>query len=203
VTGDGVHQLSCTATDLAGNTSAPVTLTVMIDTTPPVTSFAAAPGPLNGRPLVTVSATVTVSPGNISATTACFDSSGLYADLSATDNVSGVAAINYGSAQIVPGQPLPIPALSNSSAGAAATVPFFSDGGYVLSYASVDNAGNQEAPHMSWIFVARAIGIACATGPLPVSSLPPTGTITVKGSLKIGPFTIPFSFSFTYSRRRA
>jgi hypothetical protein len=36
VAGDGIHHLSCTATDVAGNTSPPTTLTVKIDTTPPV-----------------------------------------------------------------------------------------------------------------------------------------------------------------------
>lgn len=86
---------------------------------------------------------------------------------------------------------------------ALAAVPFLSSGGYVLNYASQDNAGSQQATQTRWIFVAQSIGVACATTPVPVSSLPPTGTVTVKGSLTIGNSTIPFSFSFTYPSRQA
>lgn len=60
----------------------------------------------------------------------------------------------------------------------------------------VCHAGNEEATQTRWVFVARSIGVACATTPVPVSSLPPTGTVTVRGSLTIGHFTIPFSFPY-------
>ncbi len=65
VGGDGVHHLSCTATDVAGNTSVPTTLTVKIDTAPPSCTAAATPHSLwpPNNQLVTVTVSLTASDG--------------------------------------------------------------------------------------------------------------------------------------------
>lgn len=65
LSGDGIHLLTCTATDVAGNTSAPATATVKIDTTPPVVTCSVSPSslwPPNGK-FVPITATVGVSDG--------------------------------------------------------------------------------------------------------------------------------------------
>src|SRR5439155_1628016 len=101
-----------TATVLVGN--APRAFGKFIsssgDATPPVTSLAAQPGTLKGRKLMTANATLTVSPGGLTIQTRCFDSFGLNVLLSAIDDSSGVAQINYGSAHFVLGQQPPNPA---------------------------------------------------------------------------------------------
>src|SRR5204862_426098 len=94
------------------------------DATPPVTSLAAQPGTLKGRKLMTANATLTVSPGGLTIQTRCFDSFGLNVLLSATDDSSGVAQINYGSAHFVLGQQPPNPALDQSIASASGTIAF-------------------------------------------------------------------------------
>ncbi len=63
VTGDGVHTIICTATDVAGNGSGQQTATVKIDTTLPSCPVSASPStlwPPNGKP-VSVSVTLTIS----------------------------------------------------------------------------------------------------------------------------------------------
>jgi hypothetical protein len=172
-----------------------------IDRTPPVTGFTTQPGPLNGRQLVTVTAHVVVNPGAVAFDATCYDSFGFTAALTATDNLGGATSIKYGFAPIVAHKPLPNPALDHTITGSSGTIPFVTNGAYVLNYAAVDAAGNQEATQTRWFFVSTLLGVSCVTTPVPVSSLPQAGTVTVTGSLKIGKYTLPFAFSFTYPGR--
>src|SRR5204863_6458856 len=135
------------------------------DATPPVTSLAAQPGTLKGRKLMTANATLTVSPGGLTIQTRCFDSFGLNVLLSATDDSSGVAQINYGSAHFVLGQQPPNPALDQSLASASRTIPFPTTGVFALSYGPVDPPGNQETTKSALVMVNSFKGFACATQP--------------------------------------
>lgn len=201
---EGTNQsVTGTCTDKAGNAAPPVTFAgIDIDRTPPSTGFTAQPGPLNGRQLATATVNTSINPGAISISTTCYDSFGLNAVLSATDNLSAVASIKWGQAPIVFGQPLPNPALTNTINGASGTIPFTTSGMFVLNYAAVDAAGNQEATHTRWIFVSTLLGISCATTPVPFASLPPAGTVTVSGALQVGTIHIPFAFGFTYPSKQ-
>jgi hypothetical protein len=169
----------------------------VIDTTPPVTTFTPAPGPLNGRALATATAAVAISPGNISFSATCFDSFGLYANLAATDDTS-VASVGYGIAPITFGQPLPNPALNNTVNGSNATVPFLSSGAFVLNFAALDGAGNREAVKTRLIFVDAQRGIACATNSFSLAAVPTSGTVSVNGSFTVGQNTYPFAIQFNY-----
>ena len=191
-----------TCMDRAGNAAPPATFSgIDIDKTPPSTGFISQPGPLNGRQLVTVTAHVVVNPGAVSFDATCYDSFGINAVLSATDNLAGAHSIAYGFARAMPGQPLPNPPLNTTISGSSGTVPFLTSGVYVLNYAAVDQAGNQEATQTRWIFVSTLLGIGCATTPVPVSGLPPSGTVTLSGSVQVGTHQVPFSFSFSYPSR--
>lgn len=203
VSSEGTNQsASGDCMDKADNAAARATFSgINIDRTPPVTGFAAQPGPLNGRQLVTGTGHIVITPGALTFDATCYDSFGLTAVLSATDNLGGARSIKYGLAPIVAGKPLPNPALDHSIAGSSGTIPFLTSGAYVLSYAAVDAAGNQEATQTRWLFDNTVVGVSCVTTPVPVSRLPQAGTITVTGSLKIGPYTLPFSFSFSYPSR--
>jgi len=200
---EGANQSAAgTCMDKAGNAATPATFGgIDIDKTPPATTFTSQPGPLNGRQLVTVTAHVVVNPGAIAFDATCYDSFGINAVFSATDSLAGATSIKYGFAKVASGQPVPNPSLSNTITGTSGTVPFLTSGAYVLNYAAVDQAGNQEATQTRWIFVNALLGIGCATTPVPVASLPPSGTVTVSGSVQIGTTTVPFSFSFTYPSR--
>ncbi|HVS07467.1 MAG TPA: hypothetical protein VHK65_15070 [Candidatus Dormibacteraeota bacterium] len=200
---EGANQSATgTCMDKAGNAAAPVTFGgIDIDKTPPTTTLTSQPGPLNGRQLVTVTAHVVVNPGAIAFDATCYDSFGINAVFSATDNLAGVTAIKYGFAKVTSGQPLPNPALNTTITGTSGTVPFLTSGAYILNYAAVDQAGNQGATETRWIFVNALFGIGCATTPVPVASLPSSGTVTVSGSIQIGKYHIPFSFSFAYPGR--
>jgi hypothetical protein len=197
---EGANQSATgTCMDRAGNVAAPVTFGgINIDKTPPTTTFTSQPGPLNGRQLVTVTGHVVVDPGAVAFDATCYDSFGINAVLAATDNLAGVTAIKYGLAKAVSEQPLPNPTLDTTITGTSGTVPFLTSGAYVLNYAAVDQAGNQESTQTRWIFVDALFGIGCATTPVPIASLPPSGSVTVSGSLQIGPYPIPFAFGFTY-----
>jgi YVTN family beta-propeller protein len=173
------------------------------DTTPPVTSLTAQPGTLKGRKLMTANATLTVSPGGLTIQTKCFNAHGLNVLLSATDDLSGVAQINYGSAPFVFGQRPPNPALNQSIASASGTVPFLTTGVFVLNYGAVDRAGNQEATKSALVMVNSFEGFACATQPFALSALPRSATVTVSGTLTNGSKTRPFRFKFRYGPRSA
>jgi hypothetical protein len=168
------------------------------DTTPPVTSLTAQPGTLKGRKLMTANATLTVSPGGLTIQTRCFDSFGLNVLLSATDDSSGVAQINYGSAPFVLGQQPPNPALNQSIASASGTIPFLITGVFALNYGAVDRAGNQEATKSALVMVNSFEGFACATQPFALAALPSSATVTVSGTLTNGSKTRPFTFKFRY-----
>ena len=186
--------------DNAGNAAAPATFGgIDIDKSSPTTSFTSQPGPLNGRQLVTTTANVTMQPGGITFTATCYDSFGVNAVLSASDTLDPVAAILYGSSQIVQGQALPNPPLTNTFSGSSGTVPFLTSGAYVLNFAAVDQAGNQEGTQTRWIFVNSPFGTACVTTPVPLSSLPTPGTVMVMGTIQVGDRTVPIIFTFTYT----
>jgi hypothetical protein len=203
VSSEGSNQsASGDCSDRAGNAASRVTFAgINIDRSPPVTSFTTQPGSLNGRQLATVAAHVAVTPGTVVFDSTCYDSFGLSALLTVTDNLAGATSVKYGSVPIVVGKPLPNPTLDHTIAGSSATIPFLSSGAYVLTYAAVDSAGNQEATQTRWIFVSTALGVSCVTAPIPVSSLPKAGTVTVTGSLKIGANNLPFTFGFNYPSR--
>src|SRR6267143_604410 len=173
------------------------------DTTPPVTRLAAQPGTLKHRKLMTAKAMLTVSPGGLTIQTQCFDSFGLNVLLSATDDLSGVAQINYGSAHFVLGQQPPNPALDQSIASASGTIPFLSTGVFALNYGAVDRAGNQEAAKSALVMVNSFEGFACATQPFALAALPRSATVTVTGTLTSASGTRPFSFKFKYGPRSA
>jgi YVTN family beta-propeller protein len=168
------------------------------DTTPPATKLAAQPGTLKHKKLRTANATMTFSPGGLTIQTQCFNSHGLNAVLSATDDLSGVAQINYGSAPFVFGQQPPNPPLSQSIASASGTIPFLTTGVFVLSYGAVDRAGNQEAAKSALMLVNSFEKFACATQPFALAALPRSATVTVTGTLTRGSKTKPFKFKFKY-----
>ncbi len=173
------------------------------DTTPPVTRLAAQPGTLKHRKLKTANATMTVSPGGLTIQTQCFNSHGLNVLLSATDDLSGVAQINYGSAHFVFGQQPPNPPLDQSIASASGTIPFLTTGVFVLNYGAVDRAGNQEATKSALVMVNSFERFACATQPFALAALPRSATVTVSGKLTNGSRTRPFRFKFRYGPRSA
>ncbi|MBV9851943.1 MAG: RICIN domain-containing protein [Armatimonadetes bacterium] len=113
VSGDAVHTLTYHSIDQAGNAEAARTLTVKIDGTPPVTTATAATMPATAN-----------AAGSIQVT------------LTATDNLSGVAATYYtldGGAQ------------QTYTAGTPVTITGV--GNHTLSYYSTDIAGNTELTH--------------------------------------------------------
>jgi YVTN family beta-propeller protein len=169
-----------------------------IDTTPPVTRLTAQPGTLKGRTLITANATMTVSPGGLTFQTQCFDSFGLNVLLSATDDLSGVAQINYGSARFMFGLSPPNPPLDQSIASASGTIPFLTTGVFVLNYGAVDRAGNQEAAKSALMLVNSFEAFACATQPFTLAALPRSAMVTVNGTLTRASRTTPFSFTFRY-----
>jgi len=173
------------------------------DTTPPVTTLAAQPGPLKGRTLTSAKATLTVSPGGLAFQAQCFNSFGLDALLSATDDRSGVAQISYGSARFVLAQQPPNPPLDQSIASASGTIPFLSTGVFVLNYGAVDRAGNREAAKSALVMVNSSEGFACATQPFALAALPRSATVTVSGTLTNPSETRPFRFKFRYGPRSA
>jgi hypothetical protein len=77
-------------------------------------------------------------------------------------------------------------------------VPFLANGTYLLKFAAVDQAGNQEPTQTRWIFVSTLLGVGCLTSPVQSADLPPSGTVTVSGSMQFGTRQVPFSFTFTY-----
>ena len=141
---------------------------------------------------------MTVSPGGVTFQTQCFDSFGLNALLSATDDLSGVAQINYGSAPFVFGLQPPNPQLNQSIASASGTIPFPTTGVFVLNYGAVDRAGNQEAAKSALVMVNSREGFACATQPFALAALPRSATVTVTGTLTSASETRPFTFQFSY-----
>jgi len=151
-----------------------------------------------GRTLMTANATLTVSPGALTIQTRCFDSFGLNVLLSATDDLSGVAQIKYGSAHFVVGQQPPNPPLDQSIASASGTIPFLTTGVFALNYAAVDHAGNQAATKSALVMVNSLEGFACATQPFALAALPRSATVSVTGTLTSGSLTKPFSFKFRY-----
>ena len=133
----------------------------------------------------------------------CFNTHGLNVLLSASDDSSGVARINYGSAHFVLGQQPPNPALDQSIASASGTIPFLTSGVFALNYGAVDRAGNQEATKSALMLVNSFKGFACATQPFALAALPSSATVIVSGTLTNGPKTKPFRFKFKYGPRSA
>ena len=133
----------------------------------------------------------------------CFNTHGLNVLLSASDDSSGVARINYGSAHFVLGQQPPNPALDQSIASASGTIPFLTSGVFALNYGAVDRAGNQEAAKSALVMVNSFKGFACATQPFALAALPSSATVTVSGTLTNGSKTKPFRFKFKYGPRSA
>ena len=200
VTTEGANQsVTGHCTDNAGNAANPVTFSgIDIDRTPPTTTFTSSPGPLDGRALVTVSTQVSINQDAVSFSATCYDSFGVNVVLSATDNVSGVAYIRYGIAQVTPGHPLPNPSLDSTINGSSGTLSFVTGGVYVLNFAAVDVAGNLQATQTRWIFVNDTDGTTCASAPVPVSSLPLSGTVMVRGQIDSGDLHLPINFTFHY-----
>src|SRR6266851_2940630 len=186
-------------TDNAGNAANPVTFSgIDTDRTPPTTTFTSSPGPLDGRALVTVSTQVSINQDAVSFSATCYDSFGVNVVLSATDNVSGVAYIKYGIAQVTPGHPLPNPSLDSIINGSSGTLSFVTGGVYVLSFAAVDVAGNLQATQSRFNYANDTDGTTCASAPVPVSSLPLSGTVMVRGQIDSGDLHLPINFTFHY-----
>jgi hypothetical protein len=160
--------------------------------------LAAQPGTLKHRKLKSANATMTFSPGGLTFQTQCFDSLGLSVLLSATDDLSGVAQINYGSAHFVLGVRPPNPPLNRSIASASGTIPFLTSGVFVLNYGAVDRAGNHEATKSALVMVNSSERFACATQPFALAALPRSATVTVSGTLTSGSKTRPFRLKFRY-----
>jgi large repetitive protein len=143
ITGEGTS-LTATASvsDLAGNSTTATSPAVNIDQTPPVaTATLDGTGP-NGW--------ITSLPAQV--------------QLSATDNLSGVAEIVY----TLDGQPEP-PITASSNGTAAGTVSIPTDGRHVITYYAVDVAGNQEAPQTATVNIdTTAPVITPAISPTPV-----------------------------------
>jgi hypothetical protein len=198
IANEGKHVLQYRSTDSAGNVESAKSVAIWIDRTPPRTVLAPRPHLLNGRPLASGTATVTVSPGTTSYTAVCLDSYGLNAALFATDNLSGVGVIGYGSAKMTAGQPLPRTPLTGGLRSGRGIVQFINGGGYVFAYAAVDRGGNREPVHTHWVFVNTFNGTACVTAPIRLASLPPAGTINVAGSLNVGTSKLPIKFTLRY-----
>jgi hypothetical protein len=189
---------TCTATNIAGLTNT-VSVTVKLDTTPPVTTATPAPGTLPPFvPLSTVNASAVVKStsgttlGTITVT--CFDTLGLLVNLNSTDTGgSGVASITYAAtgAQTIPSTTVNV---------ASAQVSITNNGLTTLTYAAKDVAGNQEATKSESILVGRAdntLGFACAA-PTPTFTIPTHGSLAVSGTVTTGGITLPFSATITF-----
>jgi hypothetical protein len=105
------QQLSRSVSDLAGNTTTATSPAVNIDLTAPVTS-----------------ATTTVHPTNVTV------------QLTATDNLSGVAKTEY--------------SVDGGATQVGTSVTISGTGSHTLTYFSVDNAGNVEGTHVATITIA-------------------------------------------------
>lgn len=113
---EGRYVVSYTATDAAGNTSAPQTITLLVDKTAPTAIAVASPsGVSNGTITVSVSATDPDISGGAG--------SGVK---SVTTSVNGGA-----------------PTTTNAS---TASLSFSAEGTYTVTYTATDNAGNTSAP---------------------------------------------------------
>jgi hypothetical protein len=190
---------TCTATNIAGLTNT-VSVTVKLDTTPPVTTATPAPGtPPPGFPLATANATAVIkntSGGTVGTiTVTCYDTAGLFINLNATDTGgSGVASLTYAAtgAQII---------ASTTVNGASATTPLISNNGLTtLTFAAKDVAGNQEATKSESILAGRGddgFAYACAA-PTPTFTIPTHGSVAASGTVVISGQTYPFSKTISY-----
>jgi hypothetical protein len=198
VSTEGTTSVSGTCTDVAGNVSAPVTVVVKIDKTPPVTTATPLAGALFPFvPLATVNATAVVKTtsgttlGSINVT--CFDTQGLYVKLNSTDGGSGVASITYAATG---GQTI----ASTTVNGASAQPSITANGLTTLTYAAKDVAGNSEATKSESVLVGRAdnfIGFACAS-PTPTFTIPDHGKLVVSGTITSSGITLPFNQTITF-----
>jgi hypothetical protein len=68
-----------------------------------------------------------------------------------------------------------------------------------FSYFATDVAGNSETPKAEMVLVGGAEGIAasCASTPIDVSRIPPTGTVPM-GSFTVFGISYPFNVTFSY-----
>jgi len=177
--------------------SAPVTLTLAADTTPPVTTLTFGPGPRNPKlppASLVASGSLVSTNGTLSFSVSCFDTPGLVANFSATDDLSGVQQINYTLAPVsskIGGQTGSGAFVSNSGSLVLGTVGLTN-----LTYYSTDRAGNSESPHTELISVGPLF--SCGSTPIPKTSIPAHAKVTISGTLTINGKTTPFSISYTY-----
>ena len=170
---------------------------LLADTTPPTTTFSATPGTVPpGWPLLTATASGSITSGTtvIPFALTCFDSRGLVATLTATDNVA-VDHIDYTLAPAstkVGGQ-----TGSGTFTGSTGSVAITTPGLTLLTYHATDKAGNAEVPKTELIFVSRG-ALACASTPVDPAAIPPHGTLAATGSLTRSGLTIPFAISIPY-----
>jgi hypothetical protein len=177
--------------------SAPVTLTLAADTTPPVTTLTFAQGPRNPKlPPVSIvaSGSLVSTNGTLPFSVTCFDTAGLVANFSATDDLSGVQQINYTLAPV-----------SSKTGGQTGSGAFTSNSGSLtlgtagltnLTYYSTDRAGNSESTYTELISVGPLF--SCGSTLLPKTSIPAHATVTISGTLTINGKTTPFSISYKY-----
>ncbi len=143
VSGDGTHFVQATATDTAGNTAPTQTLNLAIDTAAPA-SHASVSGTQGNAGWYVTHPTV---------------------QLTATDAMSGVAAIQYS---------------LDGGGWQTYAAPFaVADGAHALAYRAVDRAGNVETAH--------TLTLNVDTTPPTISSLTPSGNVTTN--------TVTFSWS--------
>ena len=177
--------------------SAPVRLTLAADTTPPVTTLTFGPGPRNPKlppASIVASGSLVSTNGTLSFSVSCFDTPGLVANFSATDDLSGVQQINYTLAPVsskTGGQTGSGAFVSNSGSLALGTVGLTN-----LTYYSTDRAGNSESPHTELISVGPLF--SCGSTLIPKTSIPAHAKVSISGTLTINGKTTPFSISYTY-----
>ena len=135
VTGDSNHTLTFNSTDNAGNVESPNTLHIAIDTTPPVT---------------------TDTPSGTTGNNGWYVSP-VSVTLSATDDLSGVAATSY--------------SLDGDSHTTYST-PFTitGDGNHTLTFNSTDNAGNQEVSNTRHIAIDTTPPVVTGTANMTVNA---------------------------------
>lgn len=148
ITNDGVHHIACTATDVAANAASTPTLTVKVDSTPPVCTAAATPNslwPPNSK-LVAVSVGLTAS----DAGSGLQKVSGVQA--SSNEDLDQIAqnVLGLNVSQIYTPQPPDSTGPASFSGSAAGQVRSEREGNgsgrtYMLTYTATDMAGNSSS----------------------------------------------------------
>jgi len=134
VANEGLTTVTYTTTDNVGNTSAPQSVVVKIDTTPPTLATPTLTGPKNVAPATWVMGPVTV---------------GLAAD---DGTGSGVATISYTTSTTPPGGGAPITSPPVSVAAGSTSVQITAEGQTTVSYSATDKVGNVSSGSVAvWI----------------------------------------------------